>query len=222
MQGQVHITLHASRRGLRLVKTTAWTGCRSDIPTDGPAETARDLGTTPISRRVCGAQRGGEDPGRAVDVERISTRFTLLQPLAVPGGSDQARILAEGRVQPHGEGGNGGAVPGQSRRRAHASPGRAAPGRLAGPRFGGRRDAPPSQVHHPRVPHQGSSGARGLADRRRPHPTARRCSEISGVSRRYLLWDFSTRSQSKHPIQEDRDPVWPPGARAGPGFAYSI
>jgi len=74
MQRQIHIPLRASRRGFRLVKTPGWPGCSGDISADGPAGTARDFGTTPISRMARGAQRGGGGPGRSVEGERISNR----------------------------------------------------------------------------------------------------------------------------------------------------
>ena len=58
-----------------------------------------------------------------------------------------------------------------------------------GPPPGGRRAAPPPQVHHPRVQNQGSSGGRSRAEPRCPHPTGRRRSEISCVSRLCLRRD---------------------------------
>ena len=66
MQGQIHIALHASRRGFRIVKPAGWTGGSDDISADGPAGTARDFGTAPISRMVRGAQREGRRNGRFV------------------------------------------------------------------------------------------------------------------------------------------------------------
>jgi hypothetical protein len=74
MQRQIHIPLHASRRGLRPVKTPGWTGGGGELSLDGPAARARDFGTTPILRMARGAQRGAAGPGRSVEGESISIR----------------------------------------------------------------------------------------------------------------------------------------------------
>jgi len=64
MQRQIHLARHPAHRGLRPVKTPGWMGCGGDLSADGPAGTARNFGTAPISRMARGAQRGagGPDP----------------------------------------------------------------------------------------------------------------------------------------------------------------
>jgi hypothetical protein len=103
MHRPIHLPRPASRCGLRPVKPRGWRGGGGALSADGPADTARDFGTTPRSRMARGAPREGRWPRLLGGSGARSSRLRLC-----PGVADDVRILTEGRASPTGsrEGGS--------------------------------------------------------------------------------------------------------------------
>jgi hypothetical protein len=193
MQRPIHLARPASHRGLRPVKTPGWTGGGGALVRDGPAGTARNFGTTPRSQMARGAQRRVGGPCRSVDAERSPHRGTdqsrrwVCKPPSRPSAA-RVQVVRIPRSVTRGEASNASASLGPTASAASAA---------SGSRSG--HVAPP-----PHVP-----------PARRPHPTGRRRSEISGGARRVRLGE-----SGPHPFQAFIPEAGACGGRWRPGWIW--